>query len=347
MELRRQHSAPELRKKSRSKKSSRNINALLNASLRASNQRASNQRAANQRASNERAPIKKKGAKSAPTTKPTNSYTRKLEQHFKRRQMLNKRKIVEQKELEKTIGEIIHTDLIPYLDSIFVEYPNNPKIKYNETQHLHKSRIRLQIPMEIDDEGHTKTYTIGLPFNNIMIIEIIPKGIAIYFKNKRNPDGKNNISISFDNSKEKYMYGIKSNQHPILSGNFLNRLMFDIAHHMKIREVYISDAASVLCNWSSLTEILHFSILRVLADKPTFYESLPGHFVNPEEAEREKHIIQAEITPDEKGYIKHYLKFLKDSIDTGKDCDKINEIIRKALSRLPSKPELFKYIMTP
>jgi len=115
---------------------------------------------------------------------------------------------------------------------------------------------------------------------------------------------------------------------------------------MKIPNVFIADEAGPPCVWDDKMTIHNFSIIRAIVGKPTFYESLPGHFFDPEKADAEKRILQ-QTNDDDKAFIKEYLKL--EPIKNSQGCERINQITDRAIASLPNPkyPEITKYVMTP
>ena len=143
-----------------------------------------------------------------------------------------------------------------------------------------------------------------------------------------------------------YIYGIRSSSNltPTISGNILNNIMFQVYKAMKIKQIFISDSAGIACSWDERISLDHFSILRVIGGKNTFYESLPGHFLNPSEAEKERAIIQ-DVSSEDKSFVKEYLKLDKRKNSEG--CHRINHIIEQAMKKIKLNNDLLKYVMTP
>jgi hypothetical protein len=87
-----------------------------------------------------------------------------------------------------------------------------------------------------------------------------------------------------------------------------------------------------------------------MVGKPTFYESMPGHFLNP--VSEEKQFIYNAITEEERTFIKEYLNSLKNDKDPSKSdvCNQINAIINKVskdTSGNDKNLEIYKYVATP
>ena len=149
-----------------------------------------------------------------------------------------------------------------------------------------------------------------------------------------------------------YVYGVKANgEGPPVSGTNLNKIMMLVCEAMHIPQVYISDSAGIRCHWNKDIELEHFSILRVIAGKPTFYESLKGDFFDVAKAQEEKTRIQSLVTPAEKALVEHYMNSLTNSSKEPGDCEALNTIIHRVYTDLKTfrggKPELFRYVATP
>lgn len=147
--------------------------------------------------------------------------------------------------------------------------------------------------------------------------------------------------------------GVKANgKGPKISGNVFNKAALDICREMHIPQLFISDSAGIPCYWNENIELKHFSVLRVMVGKPTFYESMAGHFLNPEAAAKEKEAIHAAVSEEERTIIKDYLNSLKNPKDPSKSgiCDQINEIINKVAkdeSGNNKKLAIYDYVATP
>ena len=233
-------------------------------------------------------------------------------------------------------------------DSILAQLNNKfKKFKDNGADASQTEYLKSSGPFTSADNsdltGFRHEYTWNLPQNNKMVLLVGPRTFEIQIA-QHDSTGANNVSVSFDRSHKMYMYGIKTNDAPRLSGNSLNNIMFALCRAMHIKEVYISDQAGVSCFWDKDIQLNHFSILRVIAGKNTFYESLDGRFKDPIAAQHEKELIRKSISPTEKAEVMRYLKF------TGSgNCHGINDIIEKAFSAIGhnANAAMFKYIMTP
>jgi hypothetical protein len=162
----------------------------------------------------------------------------------------------------------------------------------------------------------------------------------------------NYISFSRNDRLKMYVYGIKANgEGPPVSGTNLNKIMMLVCEAMRISSIYISDSAGIQCHWNKDVELEHFSILRVLGRKPTFYESLKGHFWNVEKANEEKDLLQRLVTPKEKELLNLYFASLTNPSVKRGDCKALQEIIHRAYEALKASsgdiPELFRYVATP
>lgn len=250
--------------------------------------------------------------------------------------------------------QIISQKLLPLINELFQDYIDEPDNFLKPTNHLCTKLLNTNL--EKLEEGYNTVYRIDIiPDTNYQIILTINKNsfslLIVSIDNFENTPEINNISVSPQRDIKMYIYGVKANGiGPKIKGNVLNSTAFEICKAMHIPELYISDSAGVKCYWDERIELEHFSILRVMVGKPTFYESLNGHFFNVEKAMEEKERIQTSITEEEKQYILYYLSCLQNNkkIDSEKDnCNKINEIIKRGLLLLPEKPEIFRYVATP
>jgi len=249
---------------------------------------------------------------------------------------------------------IIQNKLLPIIDIIFSSYVYDPANFIKPTEYLN-TKLKENNGLTILESGFNSIYEIGeITDSDYRIIIKLNKTsfslLIVPLDNFENTVNTNNIAFSPDRTLKMYVYGVKANGiGPQISGNVLNSAAFLICKAMHIPQLYISDSAGVKCYWDESIELQHFSILRVMAGKPTFYASLPGHFFDEAKAMAEIQKIQESITQEEKGYILHYLYSLKNKQEPSKgdDCNKINNIIENGIKILGAKPEIFRYIAMP
>jgi hypothetical protein len=243
-------------------------------------------------------------------------------------------------------NEIIHTKLLPVIRELFKD-EFNPTSFIGPTQHLNEKLKQIKPFVQLE-EGFTSVYKIA-DFNRDyqVVLCINPTSfqlLIVPLANYNNTPTTTNISCSADRSKKMYIYGIKANgEGPKVSGNALNRSIMDICKAMRIPQLYISDSAGIRCHWNPRIEIQHFSLIRVIIGKPTFYSSLPGHFYNEDGAMSEIAMLQDAIPEEDKAYIRHYLQFTPTA--PGDDCTRINAIIAKGMELNPV--EIFRFVATP
>ncbi len=287
----------------------------------------------------------------------TNSFTRMIKNVMNAKQ----RDKSELKQLTKNYIDFI-ASFSGELERIFHDYnPASYKDESGKTMHLLKVGLRYNKVLEL---GHKKEYNVQLTdkyqalislFNKSFSITILPLIDGDITQGYEEHGNTNNTSISYTDKRKMYIYGVKASSPltPRISGTVLNNSMRDICRAMKISQVFISDSAGVNCAWDESISIDHFSILRVIGGKSTFYESLPGHFLNPEKAQEEKDILERETSLEEKEFVKKYLHLKKEKNRDG--CDRINAIIESAIEKLNNHagkskdfvPHLFEYVMTP
>lgn len=249
---------------------------------------------------------------------------------------------------------IIYSTLIPKIKEVFSSFIFDANDFEKPTKHLNTKLkencepfLRFSLP-----NAFKNLYKIGdIDDGYGVFLELTDFGMSISILDLdffQNTSDTNYISISRDTGKRMYIYGIKTNGNgPTVSGNAFNQVMFNICKEMCITQVFISDSASVQCYFDNTIGINHFSLMRAVIGKPTFYSSLPGHFFNQESAQREIEIVQSGISPEEKQNIRDYLD-KKNFRDTpSESCGQINKIIEKASALLPPYPELYKYVVTP
>lgn len=209
--------------------------------------------------------------------------------------------------------------------------------KYNLFQ-----EINIQNPV-------SKYYKLGILNESNILLTVSKTAFEIRFVNDDYDIyniNSNYFGISRDVTKQMYMYGLKSNGNGSSpNGSSMNKTIMKIGELLKISRIYISDSASVYCYWNNTININHFSILRILSGKKTFYEStMNGYFYNKQLAEDEKQILIDSISLNDKNYVKSYIN---KSDQENQNCDKLNNIIIKCLKLLPSQPNIFKYVATP
>jgi len=249
---------------------------------------------------------------------------------------------------------IVYSTLIPKIKEVFSSFIFDANDFEKPTKHLNAKLkencepfLRFSLP-----NAYKNLYKIGdIDDEYGVFIELTDFGMSVSILDLdffQNTSDTNYISISRDTGKKMYIYGIKTNGiGPTVSGNVFNQVMFNICKEMFITQVFISDSASVQCYFDNSLGINHFSLMRAIIGKPTFYSSLSGHFFNQEAAQIETEIVQNETSAEDKQNIRDYLD-KKNFRDTpAESCDEINNIIKRASALLPSYPELYKYVVTP
>jgi hypothetical protein len=250
------------------------------------------------------------------------------------------------------IISIVNDTLIDKIRKTFSDFSFDPNDYEKPMRHLNNKLIENCLPFERKSEmgSYKNLYKIkNIDENYGLYLEINPFGLSISIldlKTNDNNENTNYISMYRETKKRMYMYSIKTNgKGPTVSGNTFNQIMFNVCKEMYITQVFISDSASVKCYWDNSIDINHFSLMRVIIGKPTFYSSIPGNFANPEAALNEIKILQEGITNEEKQFILDYLE-KKPQINNS-SCNDLNKIIQKASNLLSSYPEIYKYIATP
>jgi hypothetical protein len=252
------------------------------------------------------------------------------------------------------IVSIVYSILIPKIHEAFSSFTFDPNDFEKPTKHLNAKLkencepfLRYSLP-----GAYKNLYKVDdIDEDYGVFLELTDFGMSICILDLdmfQNTPETNYISISRDTGKKLYIYGIKTNGvGPTVSGNVFNQVMYNICKEMFITQVFISDSASVQCYLDSNYGINHFSLMRTIIGKPTFYSSLPGHFFNQEAAQEEIEIVQSGTSAEDKQNIRDYLD-KKNFRDTPHEsCDEINNIIQKASELLPAYPELYKYVVTP
>lgn len=267
-------------------------------------------------------------------------------------------------------NQIMNERLLPMITRMFSDF--SAKDFLEPTRHLdNKFKEQFgesdEVP-EYEKKTEGGIEVLGSDFNSYYKIADIGEDYMVIIKLNQNcfslsivPDDDyehntsetNYIAFSPERKKSMYIYGVKANgEGPKISGNTFNKAALDICREMHIPQLFISDSAGIPCYWNENIELKHFSVLRVMVGKPTFYESMKGHFLNPEAAAKEKEAIYAAITEEERTIIKEYLNSLKNPKDPSKSgiCDQINEIINKVAkdeSGNNKKLEIYDYVATP
>jgi len=212
-----------------------------------------------------------------------------------------------------------------------------PAANISQTQYLHSIDLGYELNTE---SGYSKLYNL----ENDIVFESGPKSISIKFMDK---DGKqlglNNVGFSWDNNRKMYVLGVKmSGPGPKISGTAAITHLKHIAHAMKIDALYLHDAAGIECYTSPRgrpIEIKHFSILRVIVGKPTFYEAFGGVFNHPDNAARAKELLQTEISDKDKATCLAYMQALGKTPKPEDEslCTNINRIIQESLVKLQKR----------
>jgi hypothetical protein len=249
--------------------------------------------------------------------------------------------------ITKLFEQFVPKDFIEptrYLDNKFKEEFGEESEKKHDIEVL---EIGFNSYYKIGKIGEEDDYMIVIKLNqSCFTLSIVPNDQYDY-----NSQETNYIAFSPERKYNMYIYGVKANgDGPKISGNVFNKAAFDICKAMRIPELFISDSAGIPCYWNENIELKHFSILRVMVGKPTFYESMPGHFLNP--VSEEKQFIYNAITEEERTIIKEYLNSLKEPKDPSKTdvCNQINAIIHKVSkdsSGNDKNLEIYKYVATP
>lgn len=234
---------------------------------------------------------------------------------------------------------------LPIIGELFRDFV--PGSFTHPTEHLDK-KLRESNQLIALEQGFNSFYRIDVFDPGYQVVLQVNKNsfaiLIVPLDNFENTNTTTNISFSPDRSKQMYIYGIKANgEGPKISGNTLNLSSIAICNAMHIPELYISDSAGIRCHWNPSMEVQHFSLLRVMIGKPTFYSSLPGHFFNVDAAMSEIAMLQREISEDDKAYIRYYLDLSR----TSGDCNRINDIIAKGMSLLKNPIEIFRFVATP
>jgi hypothetical protein len=249
--------------------------------------------------------------------------------------------------------EIIDT-FLPIIHGLFRDF--KPGSFLHPTEHLDKKLRENPEPLRpLFKNDFNSVYLIGL-FRGIeyqVVLHLNINSFSILIVPQTNFDNTStttNISCSPYRKigMEMYTYGIKANgEGPKVSGNTLNRATMAICAAMHIPQLYISDSAGIRCHWDTRIEIQHFSLIRVIVGKPTFYSSLPGNFVNVDAAMDEIAMLQANTSDEDKAYIEEYLKM---PFTSSGDCTRINKIVERGMTLLESQNrpiEIFRFIATP
>ena len=265
-----------------------------------------------------------------------------------------------EKNFEKHMGDLMENimNVFDYKEEKYddEQTKQNP---FAPTEYLYKNVAKLGLT-EFKKGPMETTYDIGQiegDFHIYVTLSNTAFQVQIINNKVETQDSISNFGFSADRQRNMYIYGVKANgEGPKFPGKELNNLAFDICQLMHIPELFISDSAGVPCHYDKRIELDHFSILRVMAGKKsgekgyvegpgdTFYESLRGHFLNPEAAEKEKQTIYDGISAEERKLIREYLDSLDKPEDSSKSdiCNQFNDIIKKVNAQ-----EIFSYIAIP
>ena len=261
----------------------------------------------------------------------------------------------DQSDKSDEFNKIIYERVIPLLNEIFNSYIDEPENCIKQTEYLYTSVKENNRGLKILEIGFNNFYEIDKIQDTFyrIILKLNKTGLSLLIvplDNYENGPSINNLSFSFNRTIQMYMYGVKANGiGPKIRGNVLNNSAFLICKAMHISNLYIYDNASITCYWNKSIEIPHFSILRIMAGKQTFYSSLPGSYYNIEKANRDIEQIQRCITAEEKRYVLYYLNCIENRTSpiAEDDCYKIINIIDKGIRILGAKPEILRYVATP
>lgn len=272
-------------------------------------------------------------------------------------------------------------DMFKYYDT--TNYTTNSKKSYNDilwkpTKHLFE-KYGLDLPdgtiEEKNNNGNLINYLINLDGDDKfkINIELYETSFRLEIIDKKlSSTSHNSFAFSKDNDKKMYMYGVKANvQGVFVSGTVLNQSAMKIAKSMRIPELYIGDSAGIKCAGDNSIELNHFSLLRIINDQETFYQSTmkPGYFyflkdiTTEEEKQRlfreEKQKLLDKLQQTDIDLVKKYMKNIKkpeNIIPT--NCSELNCIIEKIVGSHPEskcsvknlikyESELLKYVAQP
>jgi len=243
--------------------------------------------------------------------------------------------------------------LFPLLDRIFTNYVVPAANPFDPTNVLLQYLLRTSTSgLECIEHGFNSVFLVATIMDNFFVLLKLNTTCLTLFISDETMDSSENstyIGLSPDRKRQMYVYGVKSGSiGPRISGNILNRLMIEICKRMHIESVFISDGAGVGCYCDSNTEIQHFSVLRVLLGKPTFYSSLPGNFEDPIKAHYEIKLLQNSISKHEKMILVEYMSKMTSQLTCTLDlCAQVNGIISRLLLLLSPHPAFFNYIVKP
>ena len=263
--------------------------------------------------------------------------------------------------MSEQVNQIVRLLLIPVIEAIFKSYEDEPTNITKPTSHFSQKMYEKDSEtdrfkfhdFELVQDSYNKQYKLAdiedVDFS--VILTINSKCLTLSISPNDNFENNQNQSyFAFSPTQTMYSYGVKANGNgPRMSGNVLNNLMFLVCQAMHIPQIYISDSAGVSCYYDSDVEIKHFSILRVIAGKPTFYSSLRGHFLSPTAAQDNINLLRSNLSEVKKEKVRKYLASVAQNDTNGITamCDELNEIIDDSLSLLPLEPAMFKYVATP
>jgi hypothetical protein len=162
-----------------------------------------------------------------------------------------------------------------------------------------------------------------------LCLELYAKCFAIKFFQNGTEANRNNVQCSWDTPRHMYFLGVKMNDDgPRLPGKTAIRYILTIAHAMTIKQIFVSDTASI-----GTVPIHNFSLLRIIAGKPGYYEQFPGRYVNSEAAAKSKSVLQS-IHPNSIQLCYQHV------VDKKGDVDELNRIVQAAIKLLKEEHRL-------
>ena len=250
--------------------------------------------------------------------------------------------------VEERIKRILYT-LYKNLEEITQQMPSNTDhvIEYLFDNILDNKYFK-SIFLAENSAGHKKLFKLlsldssNDSSNDFFILQVTRRSLSLKFFNTSKDDdiGNNNIGFSWQDSRNMYIGGIKTNEkNYTFSGTFGLEMMKNIMISLKMKSFFIDDAAHVSCPWDDKIDIEYFSIARIIAGKDGFYERLKNHerlsgnFTYPEKAEQAKEFLRdpEKISQEEIDLCK---RFADRKEGTSSECNKINEIIKESIKKL-------------
>ena len=212
--------------------------------------------------------------------------------------------------------------LVIQIAELFRTY--NPAIHRLPSEYLfHKGLHGYELYPTTNKKSLNRTYRISELDSATLCFELYAKCFAIKFFQNGTEANRNNVQCSWDTPRHTYFLGVKMNDDgPRLPGKTAIRYLLAIAQAMTIKQIFVSDTASI-----GSIPIHNFSLLRIIAGKPGYYEQFPGRYLDPVAAAKSKSVLQS-IHPN------NIQLCCQAMVDKKGDVDELNRIVQGAIKLL-------------